>query len=291
MSDTVPEQDDPSMSARKFTTINDLADGEADKERLLFIKKNSATIRKYLGVFGIIKLKKGFFARMFMRIPEIEFNKRYMSSTEVCFSQKQIYIPSTLAIASEMLLARPVIDKGVFRINSTQQRLKDAKSLLFDLAAQGGGTVVERGREILDENFDPIDIAEAYKQIIRGFNITVIPETLIPLIKRIEAIVNEKEKKRCTKALLYALPSINRQILENDVYLCYALLERMKRDKSNKEQMGIEGMGVVMMPNLFMKYDANLGIADVLVLVEFSKFLFKNFRELIVSETKYEDCN
>lgn len=278
--------EEKSAPPEKILTMNDLNPDEIKEEKDIFTEQYWGTMRKYLGFMGALKLRQGFIGKLLLRVPEIKFNTRYLIGTKIGFSLKPIKIPGNLAIASEMLLQRPFINRGVFRINSTEQRLKDAKSLLFDLSEER--VMVEYGKEILDKNFDPIDIAEAYKQMLRGFNTTVIPLTMVPIIKKIQNIANNEDKLCCTKAFLYALPPLNRRILENDVYLCYAVMGRMQMGITKKEHMGMDGMGVVMMPNLFMKTEAQLAIADVLLLVEFSKYLFKNFKELISSSSSKE---
>ncbi|KAL6121721.1 hypothetical protein NUSPORA_01306 [Nucleospora cyclopteri] len=240
-----------------------------------YLKKNSGIINKYFGFIGSRRIKKSYFWSIFYEISEIQVYEKNLTCTKFKFCEENIYIPKTLDLISETILSKKFDKNGLFRVNSTKQRLRTASALLYDIVEQRVN--VTKGKQLLDKNFDLIDCCELYKELLRSFNTTIIPKSYIDLIVRISDISNIDDKIICCKAIYYSLPKNNRSILESNIFVCYKICEKMEKSKTHLQQMDLDGISIVMMPNLFLEKDQDIEIEKVLVLVEFCKYFYSNF--------------
>lgn len=274
-----------SVCKTKIRTINDLPIDEQEIYITKFINKNSKIIKKNLGFMMPVKLRKGIVGSMIMKIPEIITIERYMVLSDQRFSEGAILIPKSIHTAGNLILEKDFKQKGIFRVNSTKSRLRAAKTLLYEIVEER--IDYEKGKRLFHKNFDLIDAAEIYKQLLREFNTTIVPEELLPMILKAQSITDAKEKEICTAALLFYLPYSNRKILESHVFMCYSIVEKVQERKMENFHMDISGISSVMMPNIFLKSSKNVAISDVLALVSFTKFLFREFKELIKIKPEY----
>jgi RhoGAP domain len=265
--------------SEKITTINDLNWQEFIDVRRRFVDQHKEVINKNLGSFASDKLKQNLLGSVLMHVEEIHIKKDYMQSTKLRFSKNKIEIPKNLEILGDMIYGSETIQKGIFRINSTKARVRAATTLLYDMVEMRVDE--SKGKSMFKKNFDLIDTCETYKQLLKTFNTRIIPKNFIPMILAIEKIQNYEEKIVCTKAFVYLIPTLNRKILENTIFLAHTIAEKSKRFKQENHQMDIEGISTVMMPNIILGYDVPSDMNFVLTLVGFNKFIFKEFKNLI----------
>ncbi|KAI5169807.1 hypothetical protein PAEPH01_1014 [Pancytospora epiphaga] len=268
----------PTGNIGNYATMSDLEEGEEDECKRGYIEAHKNIMLKHLGYSIFIFLRQGIFYRLLFPVESINCHSRFLRESPLSYSNKPLFIPGWLECAMRMLFIKDLRQHGIFRVNSTIQRVKDVQSIVNDIVE--GRMEEHRGIRMLINNFDTIDIAETYKQLLRSFNTTVISYKYFSTIKAIQKIENESEKVICTRAFLYSLPSLNRAILESNARLVHILVAKMKYELNNK-QMNLEGMSKVMMPCLMLKSDDNIAIEDILVFAEFIHFLLKNFITLI----------
>ncbi|KAI5152512.1 hypothetical protein ENBRE01_2886 [Enteropsectra breve] len=267
------------LKENKTQTINDLKPEDQEQYRKKFINDSRETIKKHLGFLAAQKLKHSYIGELFLCAEEIEYKEAYLMHTDLSYTTDGLEIPGCLVVMGKILEDVNMSKGGVFRVNSTEARIKLVRTLVFDIVEKR--VTMEDGLGKFKTDFSAIDAAEVFKKLLRSFNITVVPEVYLPLILEIQKIENEDEKKVCTRAFLLSLPPMNRCILENCVFLCYLILEKLKNEDQKEQHMDIDGVSVVMMPNLFLKSEKNEAIENILALVDFTKFIFKNFIDFI----------
>lgn len=130
----------------------------------------------------------------------------------------------------------------------------------------------------LDE-FSTIDIAQAYKQILRSFNEPVFPESFIDTALLITNIENIDHQKICLRALFYALPAMNRRILESVIVLSHLIIKSHNGDL--KEQLNLSGLSKVFVPAIFISVGSNRISDNIVDVAKFAELMFNYFTELI----------
>lgn len=258
-----------------FNSINSI---QQQKYLKHFNSQNLSILKKYFGFCFINKINGNFLGTFFFNPEEIIIPEVNSISTDLRFSKDSFIIPKNINLISKIILKKKFDQDGVFRVNSTIQRLKTANSLLQDIVEERVN--IDTGLELFDKNFDLIDSCELYKNLLRSFNTTVISNKYINMIMAIDQISDENTKLICTKAMYYSLPHNNRCILESNVYLCYEICLRINKMPENDKQMDLDGIAIVMTPNLILKKDEDIKIEKVLVLVNFCKYFYKNFPQI-----------
>lgn len=262
----------------KINGFNSIDSIQQQKYLEQFSNKNSSILKKHFGFYFINKINGNFLGNFLFNPEEIIIPKVNSTSTNFRFSKDSFTIPKNINLINEIILKKQFDQDGVFRVNSTIQRLKTANSLLQDIVEERVN--IDTGLELFDKNFDLIDSCELYKNLLRSFNTTVISNKYIDMIMVIDQISDENTKLICTKAMYYSLPHSNRCILESNVYLCYEICLRINEMPENDKQMDLDGMAIVMTPNLILKKDEDIKIEKVLVLVNFCKYFYKNFPQI-----------
>jgi len=260
--------------------MNNLTQLEIEKEREEFIRNNYTVIRQYLGFFMPMKLERTIFGSWLLKVERIQFREDFMGVTTVCFSSKGLLIPKPLVIVGEVLKSLSFTSSGIFRENSTDTRLSAIKTFIWDITE--GKITMKDGITKFIKNYDSVDAAETYKQVLRSFNTSVISVEYFPLLVNIQGIEDTTHKFLCVRAFLFSLPELNRRILEHAIYVCHLIVEKLENLKPAKKHLDIDGIAVVMMPIIFLRKKEDLSMENVLVIVEFTKYLFKNFVKLIV---------
>ena len=262
----------------KLKTFNSLSKNDQIKERNDFINKHSDILSKHIGYFNGKKLKSTFWWDLVFTTEEIIIAHRNETICKFSFSEEGVSTPKQFDLIGKIIINKKFDQNGLFRVNSTKQRLRTANSLLQDIIEERVNE--EKGLELFNKNFDLIDCCELYKVLLRSFNTTIIPNTFINIILKINEIEDENNKKICTKAMYYALPNNNRMILESNVMLCYRICVKTSTMTNADKQMDLDGMSIVMMPNLFLMKDQDIEIERVLDLVEFCKYFYRIFPEI-----------
>lgn len=266
------------IKAGYIDTINDLEDNELKSKRNEFIKANYGVLSSYFTNLELQMLRHTFLSRFFWTVNEINIGDDLTTNSRYRFSRKEIKVPKTIDLASELLVKNKVITAGIFRVNSIPENVKSFITIVESMAA--GHMNTELGLKMINHAFDIIDISESYKMLFRKFGHPVFPSAFLRMASQINESVSKEHKLICCKALIYGLPNQNRMILENCIFLCSLMASRFDNSKSN-EHLNIVSLGVVMTPNLIDFSIEDFEFDFVKKLSHFISFLFENFTEII----------
>jgi hypothetical protein len=283
-------------------TINDLSEIELEKKRDEFIDENFEVLSKYFSKLDLQKIRNTFFSKLFGKNSEIKLDESLCECSEFRFSLNKINIPKNINLVCELLLKNKSHHDGIFRVNSLPENIKSFISTVKSIAS--GDIDREIGVKMIESTFDITDMAESYKVLFRKCGSPIFPDKFVKLAARTHKATVIEHKLLCIKAILFGLPKKNRMILENCVYCCSAILDKLDRldipganGKSelkdgdekkvesfkfqNRRQMDILGLGVVMTPNLIDFNISDLEFDLVKILSEFICFLFEHFQDII----------
>lgn len=222
-------------------------------------------------------LKQTYFARLLWKYNEIRVENTKSVLSCYRFSKKMVKIPNTMEIITDLLLKTEIDISGIFRINSTAERITSVVNIMSQIC--DNTLSKEKGELQIRENFDVVDLSETYKAEYKLLNTSVIPTQMQKIAIKINDIKDDEDKKTCTAAFLYGLPQTNRNILESCVFVC-KIIEKKLDLINSKEKLNMAGLAAVMMPNL-VRPDMNTLDYDALAhLSEFIRYIFENFEEL-----------
>lgn len=261
-----------------YCSINDLT----SLERSIFISKYTKThsnvLNKYFSLVERSLLNNSFLNRIFHPNTELDTSKLHIVETEYRFSNRRITVPYEFHIVSDILLKSKLDRRGIFRVNGVP---KNIASFIETVRAMADGRIDENiGRSMIESTFDLIDISESYKLLFKKLEKAVIPENMYKIAEKINNIRNKEEKEICTKAFLFSIPTVNRMILENCVFLCTEISNRLEKNQE-KEKMNLKGLSVVMMPNIMRLQIGNIDNMKVKVLSDFMVYVFENFKDFL----------
>ncbi|KAM0681036.1 hypothetical protein GINT2_000819 [Glugoides intestinalis] len=258
-------------------TINDLSEEEQHKVKIVFIENSRKKMSKYLSNLEIMILKQTYFTRLFWKYNEICISNTKSVFSCYRFSKKMIKIPNTMEIITDILLKTEIDISGIFRINSTAERIASIVNLLNQICDNSLSR--EKGEFQIRENYDVVDLSETYKSGYKFLNTSVIPMQMQQIAIKITDIKDDDDKKTCTLAFLYGLPLTNRNILESCVFVC-KIIEKKLALINSKEKLSMAGLAAVMMPNLIRPDMDTLDYNALTQLSEFIRYVFENFEEL-----------
>lgn len=265
-------------SQNKYCSINDLTAFERELYVSKYIENHSKIIRKYFSLLERSFCKKSFLSWIFHSNPEINTARLTMTETEYRFSSNKITVPYEFHITSDILLRSDLDRKGIFRVNGVSRNIV---SFLETIRSMSDGRIDETvGRSMIESTFDLIDVAESYKLLFKKLEKAVVPEDMYTMAEKIQAIEDSEEKKVCTKIFLFSIPTVNMMILENCVFLCTEISNRLENTQE-KEKMNLRGLSVVMMPNLMRLRAERIDNMKVKELSDFMVYVFENFKEFI----------
>lgn len=263
---------------KRKMTINDLIEEDIINCRNKYISENIDILNQYFGYWDILILRQSFLSKLYSKISEIKVPEGSLTTSHFRFSRRHIIIPRIIEVVSDLLIKDDIKITEIFRLNSTEQKIKDLYELITDITSSKISE--KQGMYKLTDNFNIIDIAGLYKTLFRRYNEFVLPRNVVRIALRIDSIVDLNHKRICTKTLLYALPRINRYILENCVYVCTKIARKLKKCNSRKK-MNLNGLAIVMMPNIINPNQNDSGYENIKKLSSFISYLFQNFEEII----------
>lgn len=270
------------MSTIKFVTLNDLTPDKLTEACNKLISENNNILEKYFGFFEMAFLKNGILSFLTDKCKPVEYQRGLGMKCNDCFSQESIYIPTSLYIAFQLLKIKGLYSEGLFRKNSQNSRLDDCLGCINAIATNR--VEIYRAFKDILTCFDPIDIAESYKMIIKNLNNPVFPRNTIKLAIKIANITEKYEKIICTRIVLMRMPLTNRNILENIIYLCITINHGYKSLKLKKHRMDLKGFAITLMPNMFRIDKKTETLEMVKLLSEFAIFLFENYRDCLAAQ-------
>lgn len=259
----------------RFRTINELSPEEQIDARRRYVSSNHCTIRRHIGFFGRERLKNSFIGTLFQGKIESRFGEGFLVRSECCYSMTGICIPVQLDLVTQAFMKSNLKVNGIFRVNSVQEILQNFQSIVEKVVS--GEMVMGDGLEIILSTFDVLDIAESYKAMFKIFSPPIIPVPFVRIAITISDIDNVEEKMVCTKAFVYGLPSQNRKLLENCVFMCNYLYRDLETQK-NTRQMNLLGISMSMMPNLFNPRQYVNDVGTLKKMSEFLLFVFLHYR-------------
>ncbi len=261
-------------------SFNTLSKDDQDIVGKKYIDSKIDLLRKNINIGLMFKITKNVIFELFSPSEKIELIERFLVDTDFSFGEEKIKIPASLNLISEIIFDMDFVQAGLFRVNTTKQKIQTAISLLYDIIENR--VDFNTGKQIFQKNFDMIDCCELYKELLRTFNTSIIPKAFLTALLKISEIENKEDKISCIKAIYYSLPATNRMILESNVFFCYQIVEATKNLETKAQQLDLNGLAIVMMPNLFLEEDRGVDIDKILILVDFTKFLYNNFKQIMV---------
>ncbi len=262
-------------------TYNDLSVKESHHYLKSFSSKYLTVLNRNFGFF--LRLKLNGYNWFSMNIDDIDVNDIDMRYSKIKYSMNELLIPWNIKYLLDVLFSKSIKYEGLFRHNSNSKRLKALDNDLNLLLNSSHDKYNDIMNNIVS-NYSDIDLIEKYKKILRSFNTSIFSSKLEKYIFLIDKINNEEEKLICCKAIFYKLGIKSRHIIENCVKLCFILLNDIEVNGIKKNTLDIDGICIVIMPCLFQGYNNTLEIKEPSVYINFLKFLFKNFENIISLE-------
>ncbi|KAI4291163.1 hypothetical protein PAPHI01_0437 [Pancytospora philotis] len=271
----------PLLTLEKNNTINDMEQSQVTDYFNSFLKQHGEIIDRNLGSSAFYELKGGLFSFLRRSSDEIKIPEERTAQTEISYSTKPFSAPADLDYLIKIFFKMDLGVSGIFRVNSTSERIENTIKLLNDVIA--GKLSLEADYSTFTDNFDIIDIAETYKYILRNMETSVVPSRFLPMAKKINTIADPVYKRVCACFWVYALPAMNRRVLElNSRFATLFIEEIEKRVASGKPtQLNMSGLSRIMMPCLMCVGGQDIAIEDVMALAEFTNYLLTNFRALV----------
>ncbi|ORD99179.1 hypothetical protein A0H76_1282 [Hepatospora eriocheir] len=275
---------------KKLNLFNSFNDDQQKVIRELFFRDQKKVITEVIGSFNYGVLFPSSFGACFRSDNgAIEVVDKDLVSTNFRFSDNILEVPAQIDLLCRIIFTKKFNQKGLFKVNTVADKMKTARTLLYDILE--GRVSEETGIGLFDKNFDLIDCCELYKLLLRSFNKTVIPLSFIKPIIEASKETDLEKKMIASKAIFYSLPTHNRKILESNIFLCYKICQITHSQENVKEQLDLDGLAIVMMPNLFLENENDFEIDSIIQLVSFAKFLFANIFDIMDFDEKYKNAN
>ncbi|KAF9761837.1 Rho-GTPase-activating protein LRG1 [Nosema granulosis] len=264
-------------SIKILRTINDLEEDEYLSYREEYYNTNKELIKKYLNLFDTVQLKQNFWGRTFFHMSDLADDKDvFWVSSSLKYGMKNVFVPIDFYTLTETVLTLDCRVRGIFRVRNSMITVKECVNMLeVELKNR---TSFKDIRNKLAENFNVIDLTTAFKEITRNYKTTVIPENCLKIIFKCFDTKDKAERLILYHYLYISLPKFNRHILEATIYFLYLIHDLATNGgKEYENNMNMEGISTVMMPNLILKENNNVSLDQVPLLVEFMVEFIANF--------------
>ncbi|AFM98289.1 RhoGAP domain-containing protein [Encephalitozoon hellem ATCC 50504] len=267
---------------RSLRTVNGLDDKDFEVYRSSFFDYYDDLIRKYFGTFEIFKLRQGRFARMFFSHEMLKLSSKYeWVVTRLSYGKEgELMVPRNFYILTETVLSLDCKVGGIFRVRNSITTIKECVETI-NMCVRRNLSYGE-ARRILVRDYNVIDLTTAFKEILREYSSTIIPESLIDTMFKIAKVESREDQIILCQMLFISMPKTNRHVLEAMIYFLYVIHDiATDKGKNHKDNMNMEGISTIMMPNLVIKPHNELDLEQVGVLVNFMKMFFGNFAAII----------
>lgn len=264
-----------------MTTINDLDDKEFLEYKKEFYDANFIVISNALSYIEISKLNQTFLGRLMY--PIVSFAKddlKFWVSTNLKYGKRNIFVPIDFYTLTETILSLDIKVGGLFRVRNSLSTVKDCVNMLERYIFNR--TPFDEVRDKLTETFNIIDLTTAFKEVIRNYKQTVIPDTFLPIILKCNKIEDKNERLKLYHYLYLSLPKYNRHILEATIFFLYLIHDIATNEGEDyTTNMDMEGISTVMMPNILLKKENDVSLDEVSILVDFMKEFILNFSTIV----------
>lgn len=277
------------MFKEKFPTVNDLDDKESIEYKNNYYKDNVNIIRTYLTNLDLQILNHTFIGKLFScNKYDAKMNSELWVYTDLRYGLKSIFVPIDFFTLTETVLSLDCEVCGIFRVKNSVTTVEECISMLEEEIKNR--TNFEDIRNRLAENFSVIDLTTAFKALVRNYEYSVIPDNFIDLIYKMGDIESKYDRMIVFHYFFVSLPKFNRYLLEATIYFLYLIHDiATKNGKDYNNNMNMEGISTVMMPNLLLKDIKNVSLNKVPILVKFMKEFILNFPLIVKLNPNYNN--
>lgn len=271
-----------SFFKKDLKTINGLKDDEFETYSRNFFDYYDRLMKKYFGVLERFKLRQGRFARVLFGHEALKLSSKFeWVATRLSYGKEgELLVPRNFYLLTETVLSLDCKVSGIFRVRNSIMTVKECVRVLNMCVERN--IPYEEARRILIRDFNVIDLTTAFKEVIRGYSSTIIPDGLFEVMSKISRVENKKDQIILCQMLFISIPKPNRHVLEATIYFLYAIHDiATDRGLNYRNNMNMEGISTIMMPNLILKPHNELDLEQVGVLVNFMKVFFENFGTII----------
>lgn len=271
-----------SFFKRTLKTINGLEDDEFEVYKRECFMHHDGLARRHFGALERFRLRQGKFARMLFghEAVQLEPGVEWVATRMSYGRDADLLVPRNFYILTEAVLSLDCRVSGIFRVRNSMITVKECVNTLNKCVKRSMS--YEEARDLLVGKFNVIDLTTAFKEIIREYSTTIIPDNLIDVMFKISKVCCKKEQIALCQMLFISMPKPNRHILEATIYFLYVIHDIATDKGTNyRDNMNMEGISTIMMPNLILKPHNELDLEQVGVLVNFMKVFFENFRAII----------
>ncbi|WUR03522.1 Rho GTPase activating protein [Vairimorpha necatrix] len=273
------------LEKKDMTTINDLEDIEFITYKKDFLNTHKTTIFNSLSYIEISKLNQTILGRWMY--PVVSFAKddiKFWIATTLKYGQRNVFVPLNFYTLTETILSLDIKVGGLFRVRNSMATVKECVNMLEE--GIYNRVSFKEIRDNLAENFNVIDLTTAFKEVLRSYKQTVIPESFLPIILKFSKLEDKNERLSLYHYLYLSLPKYNRHLLEATIYFLYLVHDIATNDgKDYTTNMDMEGISTVMMPNILLKNNNEVNLEEVSILVEFMKEFILNFSVIVQKNT------
>lgn len=277
------------MFEEKFPTVNDLDDNDGSEYKKNYYTMHNYTIKTYLSSLDLQILNQTFIGKLFCSIKcDAKINSDLWVYTDLRYGLKSIFVPIDFYTLTETVLSLDCQVRGIFRVKNSVVTVEECISMLEEEIRNR--TKFEDIRNRLAENFSVIDLTTAFKALVRNYEYSVIPENFLTIVFKMGNIDNKYDRMVVFHYFFISLPKFNRYLLEATIYFLYLIHDiATNNGKDYVNNMNMEGISTVMMPNLLLKDIKNVSLNKVPILVKFMKEFILNFPLIIKLNPNYDE--
>ncbi|KMV66127.1 RhoGAP domain-containing protein [Encephalitozoon cuniculi EcunIII-L] len=263
-------------------TVNGLGEKDFEAYKRNFFEYYDDLIREYFGPFERFKLKQGRIARVLFGHDTLRLPSKYeWVVTRLSYGKEgELLVPRNFYILTETVLSLDCRVGGIFRVRNSITTIKECVKAINSCVDRN--LSYSEARRLLIRDFNVIDLTTAFKEILREYSTTIIPESLIDTMFKIAKVENEEDQVILCQMLFISMPKTNRHVLEATIYFLYVIHDiATDKGKNHKDNMNMEGISTIMMPNLVIKPHSELDLEQVGTLVSFMRMFFANFATVV----------
>ncbi|TBU19708.1 RhoGAP domain-containing protein [Ordospora colligata] len=270
-------------SAKKdVRTVNGLGDDDFEAYRSIFFWHYDDLLKKYFGRLQRFKLRQSKLARLFFEYKALRTleDEMWVPTSFKYSDDAELFVPKNFYILTETILSLDCKVDGMFRIGNSIEVINECVNTINECVNKE--VPYEDAKENLVSSFSVIDMTTAFKQILREYPTTIVPEDLIDTILEISKVDSNEDRLVLCHMLFLAMPKPNRHVLEATINFLYAVHDISTNKGTDYERkMNIEGISTVMMPNLVLKSRNQFDLDHIETLVGFMKVFFENFARIV----------
>ncbi|KAH9412285.1 Rho GAP domain-containing protein [Ordospora pajunii] len=269
-------------ASRDVRTVNGLGDEDFEVYRSIFFWHYDDLLKKYFGRFQRFRLRQSKLARMFFEYKAFRESTEWegVSTSFRYGDDAELFVPRNFYILTETILSLDCKVDGIFRIGNSIEVINECVGIINECV--DNNVSYEDAKQCLASRFSVIDMATAFKQVLREYPTTIVPEELMDTMLVISKVGNSEDQLVLCRMLFLAMPKPNRHVLEATINFLYTVHDISTNKGTDYEgKMNIEGISRIMMPNLVLKSHNQVDLDNIETLVNFMKMFFENFAQIV----------